>query len=410
MLISNKLSTSLNPKYTQTFIASEYTSPYFFTMDSKKYNNTKLALSIFDTVAGFILIYLFIVLGYSLRLEVYLRSYISSDYLVFILFFIIIGAAGSIIFFPVNFYSGYILEHKYNLSNQNLFKYFFEKAKGLLVSAVIGLPILLLFFWVLREFGTNWWLPFAILMFLISVVLSQIFPVFILPIFYKIKPIENESLKSRISELAKNAGLKVENVYSFDMSKNTKKANAAFTGLGKTKRIILGDTLLEGYTEDEIETVIAHEVGHYKRKHITKNIIIGTLSSFVTLFLIAKLYELSVGWFGFESITQIAALPLLTIWSVLIGLITTPLGNILSRKYEYEADRYAIDVTHKPDSFINTLEKLTDQNLGDKKPHPFVEWFFYSHPSINNRISAIRKFSEMMQISEAPKLQTGEVS
>lgn len=379
-------------------------------MDSKKYNNTKLALSIFDTVAGFILIYLFIVLGYSLRLEVYLRSYISSDYLVFLLFFIVIGAAGSIIFFPVNFYSGYILEHKYKLSNQNLFKYFFEKAKGLLVSAVIGLPILLLFFWVLREFGTNWWLPFAILMFLISVVLSQIFPVFILPIFYKIKPIENESLKSRISELAKNAGLKVENVYSFDMSKNTKKANAAFTGLGKTKRIILGDTLLEGYTEDEIETVIAHEVGHYKRKHISKNIIIGTLSSFVTLFFIAKLYETSIGWFGFESITQIAALPLLTIWSVLIGLITTPLGNILSRKYEYEADRYAIDVTHKPDSFINTLEKLTDQNLGDKEPHPFVEWFFYSHPSINNRISAIRKFSEMMQISEEPKLQAGEVS
>ncbi len=379
-------------------------------MDSKKYNNTKLALSIFDTVAGFILIYLFIILGYSLKLELYLRSYISSDYLVFILFFIIIGAAGSIIFFPVNFYSGYILEHKYKLSNQNLSKYFFEKAKGLLVSAVIGLPILLLFFWVLREFGTNWWLPFAILMFFISVVLSQIFPVFILPIFYKIKPIENESLKSRISELAKNAGLKVENVYSFDMSKNTKKANAAFTGLGKTKRIILGDTLLEGYTEDEIETVIAHEVGHYKRKHITKNIIIGTLSSFVTLFFIAKLYETSIGWFGFESITQIAALPLLTIWSVLIGFITTPLGNILSRKYEYEADKYAIDVTHKPDSFINTLEKLTDQNLGDKEPHPFVEWFFYSHPSINKRISAIKKFSEMMQISEEPKLQTGEVS
>ncbi|MFO7527114.1 MAG: M48 family metallopeptidase [Ignavibacteriaceae bacterium] len=379
-------------------------------MDSKKYNNTKLALSIFDTVAGFIMIFLFIILGYSLKLEVYLRSYISSDYLLFLLYFIVIGAAGSIIFFPVKFYSGYILEHKYKLSNQNLSKYFLEKAKGLLVSAVIGLPILLLFFWVLREFGTNWWLPFAILMFLISVVLSQIFPVFILPIFYKIKPIENESLKSRISELAKNAGLKVENVYSFDMSKNTKKANAAFTGLGKTKRIILGDTLLEGYTENEIETVIAHEVGHYKRKHITKNIIFGTISSFATLFVIAQLYELSLEWFGFESVTQIAALPLLMIWSVIIGLITTPLGNILSRKFEYEADRYAVNVTGKPGSFINTLEKLTEQNLGDKEPNKFVEWFFYSHPSISNRISAIQKFSEIMNISEKPELQTGEIN
>ncbi|MBS4034292.1 MAG: M48 family metallopeptidase [Ignavibacterium sp.] len=379
-------------------------------MDSKKYNNTKLALSIFDTIAGFIFIYLFVALSWNIKLEDYIRNYTSSDYLVFIMFVIAVGVAGAIIFFPVNFYSGYILEHKYKLSNQNLFKYFLEKAKGLLVSVVIGIPILLLFFWVLREYGTNWWLPFAILMFFISVILSQIFPVFILPFFYKIKPIENESLKTRISELAKDAGLKVEDVYSFDMSKNTKKANAAFTGLGKTKRIILGDTLLDSYSENEIETVIAHEVGHYKHNHITKNIIIGTLSSFITLFLIAKLYELSLSWFGFESVTQISALPLLTLWSILIGLVTTPIGNILSRKFEYEADRYAIDATRKPVSFINTLEKLTDQNLGDKEPHPFVEWFFYSHPSINNRISAIKKYSDLMNISEEPELQTGVVN
>lgn len=379
-------------------------------MNSKKYNNTKLALSILQTIAGFFLVYIFISSGWSIKLEQYLQHYVSSVYLLFILFVIITGVAASIIFFPVNFYTGYILEHKYKLSNQNLYKYFYEKVKSLSVSAVIGIPILLLFFWVIREFGTNWWLPFAILMFFISVVLSQLFPVLILPLFYKIKPIENESLKLRIKKLAQDADLKVENVYSFDMSKDTKKANAAFTGLGKTKRIILGDTLLDGYTEDEIETVIAHEVGHYKRKHITKNIIIGTLSSFVTLFLIAKLYETSIGWFGFDSITQIAALPLLTVWSILIGLITTPLGNILSRKFEYEADRYAVDVTRKPGSFIITLEKLTEQNLGDKDPHPFIEWFFYSHPSINNRISAIKKFSDLMQITEEPKIQTGEAN
>lgn len=379
-------------------------------MDSKKYNNIKLALSIFDTIAGFILICLFIALGWSLELELYLRSFTSSDYLVFIFFVVLIGIAGSIIFFPMNFYSGYILEHKYKLSNQNLFRYFFEKAKGLLVSAIIGIPILLLFFWVLREYETMWWLPFAIIMFFISVVLSQIFPVFILPIFYKIKTIENESLKSRIINIADNAGLKVENLYSFNMSKNTRKANAAFTGLGKTKRIILGDTLLENYTDDEIETVIAHEAGHYKHKHITKNIVIGTLSSFVTLFIIAGFYDISLSWFGFQSVTQIAALPLLTLWSIIIGLITTPLGNIISRKFEYEADRYAVDVTRKPLSFINTLEKLTEQNLSDKEPHPFVEWFFYSHPSVKNRINSIKQFSESNSIKEEHESITGEVS
>lgn len=379
-------------------------------MDSKKYNNTKLALSIFETAISFIIIYMFIAFGWSIKLEEFIRSYTTSDYLVFLSFVIAIGVAGSIIFFPLNFYSGYMLEHKYNLSNQNLFNYFFEKTKGLFVSAVIGIPIILLFFWVLREYEANWWLPFAVLMFFISVVLSQVFPVFILPLFYKLKPIENESLISRISKLAKDAGLKIENVYSFDMSKNTKKANAAFTGLGKSKRIILGDTLLESYSESEIETVIAHEVGHYKHKHITKNILIGTLSSFLTLFIIAKLYESSLSWFGFDSVTQISALPLLTIWSILVGLSTTPLGNILSRKFEYEADRYAIEITGKPVSFINTLEKLTEQNLGDKEPHRIVEWFFYSHPSVKNRISALRKYSDLMNISEVPELQSGELT
>ena len=269
----------------------------------------------------------------------------------------------------------------------------------MLVSLVIGIPILLTFYYILNTFYSLWWLPFAVIMFFISVVLSQIFPIIIFPIFYKITPIENEDLKERIKLMAGNAKLKVENVYKFDMSKNTKKANAAFTGLGKTKRIILGDTLLGNYSIEEIETVIAHELGHFKKKHIIKNIIIGTVSSFLTLFIIASLYQISLSWFGFESIAQIAALPLLALWSTLIGLIQSPLGNILSRKFEYEADEYAIKETKNPGAFIKTLEKLTDQNLGDKDPHPFVEWFFYSHPSIKNRIAAIEKFASANNLS-----------
>jgi STE24 endopeptidase len=239
-------------------------------------------------------------------------------------------------------------------------------------------------------------------MFFISVVLSQIFPVIIFPIFYKITPIEDDGLKESITNLAKNAKLKVENVYKFNMSKNTKKANAAFTGLGKTKRIILGDTLIDNYSTEEIETVIAHELGHYKKKHIVKNIFIGTTSSFLTLFVIAILYENSIIWFGFDSITQVSALPLLALWSMLIGIIQTPLGNILSRKFEYEADEYAIKETKNPTAFIKTLEKLTDQNLGDKEPHPFVEWFFYSHPSIKNRLKAIENFAIRNSIPMKP--------
>jgi STE24 endopeptidase len=373
-------------------------------MDAKRYNNIKLAVGISEGIASFIIILLFVWLGYSKELENYLSNYFSNQYLLFLVFLFVLGLAGSILSFPISYYTGFYLEHKYNLSNQTLWKWILEGIKGLLVSLVIGVPILLLFYFTLNQFSDLWWLPFATLMFFISVVLSQIFPILIFPIFYKITPIENENLKERINKLSRNARLKVENVYRFDMSKNTKKANAAFTGLGKTKRIILGDTLLDNYSEDEIETVIAHELGHFKKKHIIKNIFIGTASSFLTLYLIAILYQISLSWFGFNSITEISALPLLALWSMLIGLIQSPLGNILSRKFEFEADEYAINETKKPLAFIKTLEKLTDQNLGDKEPHPFVEWFFYSHPSIKNRISAIERFAKIKNIPIQPEL------
>lgn len=363
-------------------------------MDAKRYNNIKLAIGIGEGITSFFLILLFVWMGYSLKLENYLSNFVENPYLLFIGFILVIGFVGSVLSFPISYYTGYHLEHKYNLSNQTFWKWILEGLKGLLVLLIIGIPILLIFYFSLYYFENIWWLPFAIIMFFISVVLSQIFPILIFPIFYKITPIEDENLKDRITRLAKNANLKVENVYKFNMSKNTKKANAAFTGLGKTKRIILGDTLLENYSVEEIETVIAHELGHYKKKHIIKNILIGTISSFLTLFIIALLYQKSLSWFGFTEITQIAALPLLALWSMLIGIIQTPLGNILSRKFEYEADEYAIFETKNSNAFKKTLEKLTEQNLGDKEPHPFVEWFFYSHPSIKNRINAIDNYAE----------------
>lgn len=377
-------------------------------MDSKKYNNTKLIIGITKGIISFVLLFLFVYLGYSFQLENYIRNFLENDYLVFIIYVFTIGIFSSFLFAPVNFYTGFYLEHKYKLSNQTFAKYIIENIKSMLVGLVIGVPVLLLFFFIINQFSDLWWLIFATAMFLISVVLSQIFPILIMPIFYKIIPLDDEELKTRITKLAKGAGITVQNVFSFDMSKNTKKANAAFTGLGKTKRIILGDTLLNDYSKDEIETVIAHELGHYKHKHILKNILFGTLTSFLTFFIISVLYKNSLSWFDFTSITKIAALPILSLWAMLVGLIQTPIGNILSRKYEYEADRYAIESTLKPQSFIKTLNKLTDQNLGDRTPHPFVEWFFYSHPSIKNRINSIENFANTKNIMEVISIKTSE--
>lgn len=376
--------------------------------DYKKYNNLKLAIGVGKGVTSFILVLLFVLLGYNSLLTEYLSEYIKNSYLLFIAFVIVTGLITSILFAPVNYYTQFYLEHKYNLSNQTFIKWIIENLKGILVSLVIGIPILFFFFYVLNQFDSLWWLPMAIGLFIISVVLGRIAPILILPIFYKVTPIESEDLKTRIDKLAKDAGIKVENVYKFNMSKNTKKANAAFTGLGKSKRILLGDTLLDNYTQDEIETVVAHEMGHYKKKHIIKNIIIGTISSFLTLFLIALLYQNTIGLFGFSSITEIAALPILSLWVAVIGLIQSPLSNILSRKFEYEADEYAVKTTGKPVPYISTLEKLTEQNLADKDPHPFVEWFFYSHPSVKNRINAIENFISKAGVSFSNEIRFEE--
>ncbi len=359
-------------------------------MDSKKYNNTKLALSIFKGILTFVLLLLLVSTNISENIESYFNGFSSNNYVVFLLFVLSIGILFSIIFFPLNYYTDFYLEHKYNLSNQTFLKWIREGTKAILVSSVIGIPILLFLFYSLNKYEALWWLPFAVLLFLVSVILARIVPTIILPLFYKVIPLENEELKERIKLLAEDAGIKVENVYSFDMSKNTKKANAAFTGLGKSKRIILGDTLLENFSIDEIETVIAHELGHYKKRHILKNIVIGTLSSFLTLFLIALLYDNTLGFFDFNDRTTIAAIPLLSLWAMIIGLIQAPLTNMLSRKYEYEADNYSVTTTKKPEVFSGALEKLNKQNLGDDNPHPFVEWYFYSHPSIKKRIKKIK--------------------
>lgn len=366
-------------------------------MNSKKYNNTKLVIGIGKGILTFLLLFLFVSFGLSEKLVNQISTYSQNEYLILIIYTVTAAILFSIIFFPLNFYSSYILEHKYELSNQKISGWLVEGAKGILISSLIGIPLLILFYYLLITFENLWWLPFAITLFLVSVVLARIIPVFILPLFYKIIPYENNSLKERISKLSEDAGIKLENIYTFNMSKNTKKANAAFTGIGKSKRIILGDTLIENYSDEEVESVIAHELGHYKHKHITKNIIQGTINSFLTLFLIAYLYQISIAWFGFESITEIAALPLLTLWGMLIGLIQTPLSSFISRKYEYEADRYAVTVTGTSENLISSLNKLTDQNLGDKNPHPFVEWYFYSHPSVEKRVNAMLEFEKSIK-------------
>ena len=185
----------------------------------------------------------------------------------------------------------------------------------------------------------------------------------------------------------------IDGIFRFNLSKNTKKANAAFTGLGKTRRILLADTLLDTFPTEEIETVLAHELGHYRFGHMWKGILVGFILSLGGLFFANLGYRSMMGSFGGVRGDELAALPLLALFLMAFGLITAPLQNGLSRRFERQADAFTVKRTGNPDVFISTLKRLGKLNKADETPHPWVEFYFYSHPALSRRIHAIRELA-----------------
>lgn len=364
----------------------------------KAYNRLKLTLSLTGTALLFVFLLVVVASGFSRTLSLFVSSFGYSLYVTFLLLAAVLGIMEILVTLPLKFYSGFYLEHKYDLSNQTFPRWLWEQTKALLVGIPIVVPILLIFFYSLEEFGNLWWLPVAVMMFVLTTLLARIAPKLIFPLFYKFRRLEKETLRERIDRLCAEARFHVEGVFSFNMSKNTKKANAAFTGLGKTKRVILGDTLLENFSEDEIESVLAHELGHYHRGHIWKGIFINTVVTFIGLFITSRLYVVSLSLFGFERVDDLAALPLLGLWLGLFGFVSGPIMNLISRKHEYEADQYAIKKSGNPSAFIDALRKLAQMNLADSAPNPVVEFLFYSHPSIEKRI----RHAEGERVRHAP--------
>jgi len=360
---------------------------------AKTYTRTKLIAGFAASGLSFVLLLLLVKYGYTREIESVSRSLTDNDYLVLLIFAFFIGMLEAVATLPLGYYSSYYIEHRYNLSTQSLGRWAWERLKGFLVTLPIASGLLLLLYFCLATYADLWWLPVSITIAVLSVVLARFAPVVILPLFYKFRPIEEESLKDRILNLCSRARVHVDGIFTFNMSKNTKKVNAGFTGIGKSKRIILGDTLVREFSEEEIETVFAHELGHYKHGHIVIGILTGIISTFAGLFLVAHLYEWSLRLFGFTSLTEIAALPLLALWLALFGLVTTPIGNMLSRRHEHQADAYAVQQTGNRQAFISALQKLARTNLTDPEPHPLIEFLFHSHPSIARRIRTIESLS-----------------
>ena len=286
-------------------------------------------------------------------------------------------------------YYGFRLEHRYKLSNQKLRGWIWDEAKGLLVTAVIaGLLVELLYF-IIRQYPQHWWV-LAWLGFLgVAVLIAQLAPVILFPIFYKFEPLQNDELKARLTRLGERAGTRVRGVYKWHLSEKSKKANAALTGLGNTRRIILADTLLDNYSADEIEAVLAHELGHHVHKHILKSIGVQAGVTFIGFWAANWALHYSIDrWHMFETISDFANLPLLVLIFTLLSFLLMPALNAFSRYNERQADRYAFESIASVAPFVSSMNKLAEQNLAERTPSRWVEWWFHSHPAIARRVAA----------------------
>ena len=332
-------------------------------------------------------------LGWPAALKAWLLGYTTNDWLLVAGFALVFGGVYALLSLPLAYYEGFILPHRFGQSNETLWGWIGDQVKGALLGALIGLPLLEIIYAVLRAFPTGWWLWAAGILLLFNVLLAQLGPVLLLPLFFKIEPLggEHAGLAVRLERLAAQAGAQVRGVYQFDMSRRTKAANAALTGLGRTRRILLGDTLLNEFTPDEIETVLAHELGHHVHKDIPLGILVETLLTLAGLYLASLALTWGTANFGFSAPADPAAMPLFTLVLALYGLLTMPLGNAFSRWRERRADAYALQATGKGPAYASALARLADQNLADAEPEAWVEFLLYSHPALGKRMKEAQK-------------------
>ncbi len=310
-----------------------------------------------------------------------------NSYVQFLIFIVLAELVLSGVRFSFDFYADYVIEHRFNLSNQTFMQWVFRKLKGTLIGGIIGIVLLLVFYFLLMNFHRMWWLLFAAFFFIFQVLTAQLFPTLILPMFYKLKPISDEGLRSRLSALVEKFGYKMSGVFSFDLSRETRKANAALTGLGKSRKIIISDTLLKNFTNEEIEVVLAHELGHLVKHHMIKGIILSAIISLAGFFIMAQIYLSYRLWYHLAAY-DLFAIPFLAFMLAVFGVLVMPLGNFFSRKIEHEADMFALDTTGMRREFAESMRKLGELNLTPENPPAWIEKIFFSHPSIGARIKA----------------------
>jgi len=310
-----------------------------------------------------------------------------------LLYFLLAILVYQLITLPLGYYSGFVLPHRYGISTMSLKSWVNDLLKEFGLGLVLEAAAITLIYGLLAFQPLTWWLWVAVIMLFFSVIMANLAPVLLFPLFYKFTPLPEGELTQRLLALTQRANTRVRGIYSMQMSNKTTAANAALMGLGNTRRVVVGDTMIDRYTIDEIEVVLAHELGHHVHSDIWKLIISQSLLMLGGLY-VANLILHGVVAAGFYlSLTDAASLPLFFLLAGIFSLIVMPISNSYSRLIEYQADEYALQTTRKVDSFKSAMTRLANQNLAEIEPSPIVEILFHSHPSISKRLKHAEEFA-----------------
>lgn len=361
---------------------------------AKEYARISRRLWLVDTTFGAVYALAWLLFGWTISVRNWATGLTSNDWLSVPLYVFVFGVIYFLLNLPLSYYSGFVLPHRFDQSNQSLKDWIMDQFKGMAVGLPLGLILLELLYLALRVTGQLWWLWAAGGLLVFSVLLSNLAPVLIMPIFNKFVPLgdEHKDLADRLMKLAERAHTKVQGVYKFDLSRRSKSANAALTGIGNTRRIVLGDTLINEFTPDEIETVLAHELGHQVHRDIPFLITFGTVTTMLGLYLASLVLNWAIGFFGFAGASDVAAFPALLIVLGTYNLILMPLENAVVRWRERMADEYALQSTGKKDAFGSAFVRLANQNLGEIDPEKWVVFLFYDHPPLGERIEKAKNW------------------
>jgi STE24 endopeptidase len=309
-----------------------------------------------------------------------------------IIFCLAVGAIFSLAALPADFYATFGLEARFGFNKTTVRLYVADKVKAILLGLIIGVPFLYIVLWLMEAAGPAWWVWAFLFICGFQLLMIVIYPTFIAPLFNKFEPLKEGELRDRILQLSERVGFRTSGIYSMDGSRRSAHSNAYFTGIGKAKRIVLFDTLIEQMTVEQGLAVLAHEMGHYRMKHIRRMLMVQTVVLFIGLFILSLLmdYRPMFSAFGLEP-TSHAALVLFGLLSGPVTFYLGPLVNRLSRKHEYEADRFAAITLRDGRPMEEALVNLTVKNLSNLTPHPWYSFYHYSHPTAVERIEAIRR-------------------